>query len=79
MDTSVIAKVIMVPLAIIGGLIGTIISIILPLAILLGVPLVIIYAIYRAVKGIMTHNAKLKSQYGDKPPDPPENRWTSGE
>ena len=42
-------------------------------------PLVILYAIYRVIKGLMTHNAKLKSQYGNKPPQDPENRWTSGQ
>ena len=44
------------------GIIVTIIEIALFLAIYLGIPLIIIYAIYRAVKGLMTHNANLKRQ-----------------
>ena len=29
----------------------------------ISLPFLIIYTIYRAIKGIMTHNAKLKQQY----------------
>lgn len=42
-------------------------------------PFLLLYAIYRVIKGLMTHNAKLKSQYDNKPPQDPENRWTSGQ
>ena len=62
MEMSVIEKIVMIPLATIGA----IISFILPFAILFGVPLVIIYAIYRAIKGLMTHNAELKARERDK-------------
>ena len=37
-----------------------------PIVILLAFPLAIIYAIYRAIIGIMTHNAELKSRYGNQ-------------
>ena len=32
------------------------------LIIVVGIPLIIIYAIYRAVKSLMTHNAELKER-----------------
>ena len=34
--------------------------------IVFGFPFALIYAIYRAVTGIMTHNAELKSRYGNR-------------
>ena len=62
MEMSVIEKIVMIPLATIGA----IISFVLPFAILLGIPLVIIYAIYRVIKGLMTHNAELKARERDR-------------
>lgn len=47
-----------------------------PIVILLAFPLAIIYAIYRAVIGIMTHNAELKNHYGNNGNQDTENRWT---
>ena len=49
---------------IIGILIFILITIsgFLPIVLVFGMPFALIYAIYRAITGIMTHNANLKSQ-----------------
>lgn len=46
------------------GLLGLIIP-----AIVIGMPILIIYAIYRAVIGIMTHDAELKRRQRDNDRD----------
>ena len=53
-------------LALCGGIVGATLAAIIPLAIALGIPLLIIYAIYRAIKGLMTHNTELKARERDK-------------
>lgn len=42
-------------------------------------PFLLLYVIYRVIKGLMTHNAKLKSQYSNNPTKDPKDRWTSGQ
>ena len=32
----------------------------------IGIPLLFIYVIYRAIKALMTHNAELKNRYGNQ-------------
>lgn len=49
------------------------------LVIAVGIPLIIIYAIYRAVKSLMTYNAEPKSRYNQGQEDTTETRWTSGQ
>ena len=61
-----------------GGLVGIIIAIIkiaLTLFICLGIPLILIYAIYRAIIGIMNHNAKLKKEQENNDWKNSQNRW----
>ena len=53
-------------LALCGGIVGGTLAAIIPLTIALGIPLLIIYAIYRAIKGLMTHDAELKARERDK-------------
>lgn len=33
---------------------------------MIALPFLLIYAIYRAIKGVMTHNAELKNRYGNR-------------
>lgn len=53
------------------GLFGLAISLFM-----LALPFLIIYVIYRAIKGLMTHNAELKSRYRNNGNQDTENRWT---
>lgn len=36
------------------------------MTIMVGIPLLFIYVIYRAIKGLMTHNAELKARERDR-------------
>ena len=67
----------MIVLKIIGTILAGIVMIAFDL-LMIALPFLFVYAIYRAIKGIITHNAKLKSQYPDRNQDT-ENRWTSGQ
>ena len=42
----------------------------------IGIPLLFIYVIYRAIKALMTHNAELKNRYVNNGNQNSENRWT---
>lgn len=59
------------------GFLGALFGLALSIFVLI-FPLLLIYAIYRAIKGIMTHNAELKRRYENGNQNP-ENRWTDGQ
>ena len=56
--TKEVAEIVMPLLFIIGSILMDVAL----LAVIVGMPLLIIYAIYRAIKGLMTHNAELKAR-----------------
>lgn len=46
---------------------------------IIALPFLFVYAVYRAIKALMTHNAELKNRYGNNGNQDTENRWTSGQ
>lgn len=36
---------------------------------IIALPFLFVYAVYRVIKSLMTHNAELKSRYGNRNPD----------
>lgn len=47
------------------GLLGSLFGLAMSLLVF-ALPFLFVYAIYRVIKGIMTHNAELKSRYGNR-------------
>lgn len=45
----------------------------------IGIPILVLYVIYRMIKGLMTHNAELKRQQDNDRDrqNNPENRWNN--
>ena len=61
----------MIVLKIAGTILAGIVMIAFDL-LMIALPFLFIYVVYRAIKGLMTHNAELKSRYNDRN-QPPEN------